>query len=220
MSTQQVEQGLGTSIINMIADKLGLGGSVIAPALGYVIPKLIGMLTPDGTVPYTIPATWKSFLDTSTVQSRPGYREPARKAGVPNWLLGLIPLLALLGIAWWLLSGKEEPVATQPPVQVAQTTPIAPTVNPRLGVNYHDSGYVTYSGVVKDEATRASIIDAIKGVFGAGNAKGDITLDPNAGVAPWLANLKAALDSQDPRAAGGLLRPSVGQPLATEMEIS
>lgn len=48
MSTQQVEQGLGPGIINMIAGKLGLGGSVIAPALGHVIPKLIGMLIPTG----------------------------------------------------------------------------------------------------------------------------------------------------------------------------
>ena len=75
---------------------------------------------------------------------------------------------------------------------MAQT---APTVNPRLGVNYHDSGYVTYSGVVKDEAGRTSIIDTIKGVFGAGNVKGDITVDPNAAAAPWLANLKAALEN-------------------------
>jgi outer membrane protein OmpA-like peptidoglycan-associated protein/uncharacterized protein YidB (DUF937 family) len=192
MSTQQVEQGLGPGIINMIAGKLGLGGRVIAPALGYVIPKLIGMLTPDGTVPSTIPATWGSFLDASAVKSRPVYGEPTRRAGVPNWVLGLIPLLTLLGIAWWLLCGTEEPVATQPPAQVAQT---APTVNPRLGVNYYDSGYITYSGVVKDEASRTSIIDAIKGVVGAGNVKGDITLDPNAAAAPWLAHLKPAFEN-------------------------
>ena len=191
MSNQQVEQGLGTSIINMIAGKLGLGGSFITPALGYVIPKLIGMLTPDKTIPSTIPATWRSFLDSSTAPSR-AYAEPARKAAGSNWLWLLLPLLALLGLAWWLLSGKEQPVATKAPAPVAQT---APTVNPRLGVNYHDSGYVTYSGVVKDEAGRTSIIDAIKGVFGAGNVKGDITVDPNAAAAPWLANLKAALEN-------------------------
>lgn len=192
MSTHQVEQGLGTSIINMIAGKLGLGGSLVTPALGYVIPKLIGMLTPDRTVPSTIPPAWKSFLNTSTVQSRAVYGEPARKAAGANWLWLLLPLLALLGLAWWLLSGKEQPVATKAPAPVVQT---APRVNPRLGLNYHDSGYVTYSGVVKDEAGRTSIIDTIKGVFGAGNVKGDITVDPNAAAAPWLANLKAALEN-------------------------
>jgi outer membrane protein OmpA-like peptidoglycan-associated protein/uncharacterized protein YidB (DUF937 family) len=192
MSTHQVEQGLGTSIINMIAGKLGLGSSLITPALGYVIPKLIGMLTPDGTVPSAIPATWTSFLDTSTAQSRAVYGEPVRKAAGANWLWLLLPLLALLGVAWWLLSGKEQPVATKSPAPVAQT---APTVTPRLGVNYHDSGYVTYSGVVKDEAGRTSIIDIINGAFGAGNVKGDITVNPNAAAAPWLANLKAALEN-------------------------
>jgi OmpA-OmpF porin, OOP family len=192
MSTQQVEQGLGTSIINMIAGKLGLGSSLITPALGYVIPKLIGMLTPDKTVPSTIPATWRSFLDTSAAQARLAYREPIRKAGIPIWLWALLPLLALLGIAWWLHSGKEQPVATTSPAPVAQT---APTVNPRLGVNYHDGGYVTYSGVVKDEAGRTSIIDTIKGIFGVDNVKGDITVNPKAAPAPWLANLKAALEN-------------------------
>lgn len=189
MSAQQVEQGLGTSI-NIIANKLGLGGSLITPALGYVIPKLIGMLTPNKTVPSAIPATWRSFLDASAPRA---YAEPARKAaGSNNWLWLLLPLLALLGLAWWLLTGKEQPVATKAPAPVAQT---APTVNPRLGVNYHDSGYVTYSGVVKDDAGRTSIIDTIKSVFGAGNVKGDINVDPNAAAAPWLANLKAALES-------------------------
>ncbi|MFZ0460385.1 MAG: YidB family protein [Rhodoplanes sp.] len=125
MSNQQLEQGLGTSIINMIAGKLGLGSSFITPALGYVIPKLIGMLTPDNAIPSTIPATWRSFLDTSAAQPRPAYREPVRKAGVPTWLLALLPLLALLGIAWWLHSGKEEPVATTSSPPVAQTAPTA-----------------------------------------------------------------------------------------------
>ena len=125
-------------------------------------------------------------------QSRAVYGEPARRTWGANWLWLLLPLLALLGLAWWLLSGREQPVATTPPAPVAQT---APTVNPRLGLNYHDSGYVTYSGVVKDEAGRTSIIDIINGAFGAGNVKGDITVNPNAAAAPWLANLKAALEN-------------------------
>jgi OOP family OmpA-OmpF porin len=200
MSTRQVEQGLGTSIINMIAGKLGLGKSIIAPALGYAIPKLIGMLTPDKTIPSAIPATWRSFLDTSTAQSQAVYTEPARKAPGANWLWLLLPLLALLGVAWWMLSGREQPVATTAPASVATKTPApvaqtAPTVNPRLGVNYHDSGYVTYSGVVKDEEGRTSIIDVLKGVFGAGNVKGDIDVDPNAAAAPWLVKLKEALEN-------------------------
>ena len=105
MSTQQVEQGLGRHHQHDCG-KLGLGGSVIAPALGYVIPKLIGMLTPTGRTVHDT-GDVGSFLDASAVKSRPVYGEPTRRAGVPNWVLGLIPLLTLLGIAWWLLWAQK-----------------------------------------------------------------------------------------------------------------
>ena len=109
MSNQQLEQGLGTSIINMIAGKLGLGSSFITPALGYVIPKLIGMLTPDKTIPSTIPATWRSFLDTfgsSAPACLPG--AIPYHSGYPNLAIGPASFARfLLGIAWWLHSGEE-----------------------------------------------------------------------------------------------------------------
>jgi outer membrane protein OmpA-like peptidoglycan-associated protein len=59
----------------------------------------------------------------------------------------------------------------------------------------NDDGIITYSGVVHDESTRTSIMDALKGTFGAEKVKGDITINANAGSAPWLVDLRTALEN-------------------------
>jgi len=201
MSAPQVEKGLGSTVIGSLANKLGLGAGAITPALGFVIPKLIGMLTPGGTVPAALPASWQSFLGAPAAPAYETMRKAAAPVaaggGFPKWLMWAIGLLALLGVGWWALSGKEEKVATTAPAVTAPApvAPAVPSVQPKLGVNYHDSGYVTFSGVVKDEASKSSIIETLKSVFGAGNVFGDITVNPNAAAAPWLANLKSAFES-------------------------
>ncbi len=209
MPAQQVEAVFGKSWLEGLMSKLGLGSSVVTPALGFVVPKLIGMLSPDGRVPTSVPPAWQGFIDSTL---RAPAAEPVRRAaappppaaggGLPKWLLWLIPLLIIGGLLWSLLSGKEEKVAVQAPAPaVVQPTTPAPAVQPatkvqpRLGVNYHGDNYVTYSGVVKDEASRTSIIDTLKGVFGAGNVFGEIKVDPNAEAATWLDKLKAAIEN-------------------------
>jgi OOP family OmpA-OmpF porin len=57
-----------------------------------------------------------------------------------------------------------------------------------------DNGIIIYAGTVHDEETRASIIDSLKAVFGADKIKGDITIDANAGPAPWLVDLRTAFE--------------------------
>src|SRR5215469_11700922 len=42
----QVEQALGSSVLGGIASRLGLAGGVVATAIGYLLPKVIGQLTP------------------------------------------------------------------------------------------------------------------------------------------------------------------------------
>jgi len=61
-------------------------------------------------------------------------------------------------------------------------------------VGRFDSGVATYSGLVRDEATRTSILDALTGAFGTANVKGSIAVDSNVAPAPWLGNLRAALN--------------------------
>ena len=51
------------------------------------------------------------------------------------------------------------------------------------------------SGSVRDEETKTSILDALKAVFGAEKVEGDIAVDPNRAVAPWLSDFPNALES-------------------------
>jgi outer membrane protein OmpA-like peptidoglycan-associated protein len=112
-----------------------------------------------------------------------------------RWLIPLLAGLGVLGLFWYLLSGNTPApvVATAPAPVVLPPAPI-PSIPAHLALT-NDDGIITYSGVVHDESTRTSIMDALKGVFGADKVKGDITINANAGPASWLVDLRTALEN-------------------------
>ena len=57
-----------------------------------------------------------------------------------------------------------------------------------------DGRHIAYKGAVHDEATRASVVDALKAVFGSKRLQGDISVDANRGPAPWAEYLRKALE--------------------------
>ena len=59
----------------------------------------------------------------------------------------------------------------------------------------NENGIIQYFGVVRDEATRQSILDELKTVYGADAIKGDIAVDDHRAPAPWLDKLHAALEN-------------------------
>ncbi|SFK19537.1 OmpA family protein [Methylocapsa palsarum] len=58
----QLERVLGQSVFSGIANRLGLVPSVVSAAVGYVLPKLIGALTPGGAIPSSLPEEVTKFL--------------------------------------------------------------------------------------------------------------------------------------------------------------
>ncbi|MPZ57567.1 MAG: OmpA family protein [Rhizobiales bacterium] len=199
LSSSQVEQALGGKTVDTIAKKVGLTGAAASAAIGYLAPKVIGQLTPDGVVGPGIPSSVSDFLRSSTQagtvrpeQTMPYGAGAARaSAGPGRWIAPLLALLALGGIGWYFLGNQTRaPVAiTSAPV----TTTPASVVPSRLAIS-NDNGVVTFSGTVRDQAARTSIIDSLNGVFGSNAVKGDIVVDPNAASTPWLANLRSALE--------------------------
>jgi outer membrane protein OmpA-like peptidoglycan-associated protein/uncharacterized protein YidB (DUF937 family) len=200
----QVERALGSTALGGIASRLGLGSGVAATAIGYMLPKLIGQLTPGGVIPTGIPASLSGFLQATPVQTTTRRLEQVAPRAINvihdaphlgRWLIPLLAGLGVLGLFWYLLSGNQPApvVATAPAPAVLPPAPI-PSVPAHLALT-NDDGVITYSGVVHDESTRTSIMDALKGVFGADKVKGDITINANAGPAPWLVDLRTALEN-------------------------
>ena len=199
----QVERALGNTALGGIASRLGLGSGVVATAVGYILPKLIGQITPGGVIPSGIPASLSGFLQATPVQTTTRRVEQVAPRAISvihdaphlgRWLIPLLAALGILGLFWYLLSPRPEPVVATAPAPVVLPPAPIPSVPAHLALT-NDDGIITYSGVVHDESTRTSIVDALKGTFGADKVKGDITINANAGPAPWLVDLRTALEN-------------------------
>jgi outer membrane protein OmpA-like peptidoglycan-associated protein/uncharacterized protein YidB (DUF937 family) len=201
-----VERALGGAALGGIASRLGLGSGVVATAIGALLPKLIGQITPGGVIPSGTPAALAGYLRGSPIQTTTRRVEQIAPRAVNvihdaphlgRWLIPALVALGVLGLFWYLLSGTQQApvVATSTPTP-AVPLPAAPipSVPAHLALT-NDDGIITYSGIVHDESTRTSIMDALKGVFGADKVKGDITINANAGPAPWLVDLRTALEN-------------------------
>jgi OmpA-OmpF porin, OOP family len=94
--------------------------------------------------------------------------------------------------------GAGDRGAIQSPPTVVQNAPVAsphvPSIPARLAL-HNENGLIAYSGTVGDDATRSSITDSLKTVFGAQKITGDLSVDLNAGPAHWAKGFKAALDN-------------------------
>ncbi|HTV34296.1 MAG TPA: OmpA family protein [Methylocella sp.] len=80
--------------------------------------------------------------------------------------------------------------AATPPSTHAQTA-----LTPAYMSISNQNGLITYSGIVRDEATRTAVIDSLKAVFGPDKISGDLTLDEHFGPAAWTKDLRATLDN-------------------------
>jgi len=100
-------------------------------AIGYILPKLIGEITPGGVVPSGIPAALAGLLQTTPTQTATFRVEQVAPRAINLihgashlgwWLIPLLAGLGVLGLFWYLLSGT-------PPAPVVATYP-SPTVLP------------------------------------------------------------------------------------------
>jgi len=220
LAAQQIDRVLGSNALGAIASRLGLSPAIVATAVGYALPKLVGLMTPGGAIPASLPAEVANFLSPAvhrvdtTVRMMPGaaaataqvaprridvyHAAPVHDEPVmTRWLWPLLGALAVLGgaLLFWP-TGNQTTLTPQPVAQAPAVTP-APrlaTAPPRLALT-NDDGVIHVSGAVHDEETRASILNALKAVFGADKVQGDITVDLNRGVAPWMVNFRNAVES-------------------------
>jgi outer membrane protein OmpA-like peptidoglycan-associated protein/uncharacterized protein YidB (DUF937 family) len=62
ISANQLEQVLGGETVGRLAASAGLPVAAAAPAMGFMLPKIIDLLTPDGAIPSAVPAWASAYL--------------------------------------------------------------------------------------------------------------------------------------------------------------
>jgi OmpA-OmpF porin, OOP family len=175
------------------------------------LPKVVGLLTPGKVIPSGIPASVSDLLAAPphvaphpvqyVQQVAPRHVEVIKDApAFGRWAIPIAALLGFAGLLWYIAANRApQQVAALPTPAVSQTAPaaasqVASVIPPRL-VLRNNNGVIAYSGIVRDEATRASIVDALKAVYGSDNIKGSIAVEPNAGPASWLIGFRTACEN-------------------------
>lgn len=143
-----VERALGVGALNGIAGRLGLGQGVVSTALGYALPKIVGLLTPGGVVKAGVPAEVEGFLSQPRAAAQVAPKRidvlPASAESQSNlgrWLWPALAALVVIGLIpyFWSTFNRmpsAPPVANAPepqPTAVAQApapAPAAPAPGP------------------------------------------------------------------------------------------
>ncbi|HEY2050372.1 MAG TPA: OmpA family protein [Caulobacteraceae bacterium] len=140
LAPNTVDSVMGETTVVGIARRVGLAPAAAAAALGFAIPKMIGLLTPGGKLPTALPSDIQRFVgqgEQVSPMAMAGVREteqvpPVAMATVPqsrnNWVWWLLGLAVLALIIWLLLARRPAPVHTvaAPPVPVPAAAPVAP----------------------------------------------------------------------------------------------
>jgi len=110
LTAPQLESALGDATVDRLAVSSGLARAAAAPVLAYLVPKVIGFLTPNGVVPST--AALRSQLaglldrpapaiDRHADAPRAAPPVIAERKGLPAWIpWASAALIALVGFLW------------------------------------------------------------------------------------------------------------------------
>lgn len=129
ISNSQLETALGGSggLLSLLTSKLDAGRDNVASALGYLLPALVGKMTPGGSIPSSLPPEILSMANTghSLLSATPVAAAAAPAAGggggFAKWLPWIIvALAAVFGVSYLM---KEKAVEAPPAVESTPATP-------------------------------------------------------------------------------------------------
>ena len=125
ISPAQVETVLGGSgdLISRLSKLPGLTRPDVTVALTYLLPALVGKLTPDGTVGTVLPVGFKTYFDASAARVSASNTSSGAADGLVRWLPWLFAALAGLSVLAYCSKQQSEPPVT-PEFSAMQSAPV------------------------------------------------------------------------------------------------
>jgi len=153
LPSKTVDTVIGEDTVANMARRVGVAPAAASTAIGFELPRLIGMLTPGGRVPSALPNDIQTFVKQpdhlrpvgvglrADEQVAPVAMTTLHEAERPRslmWLWALLALAVIGGLLWTLLGRNraEAPVATTAPAvappaaTTSQTTTTTTTAAP------------------------------------------------------------------------------------------
>ncbi len=183
LTGEQVEDVLGALPVTGISGRVGLTREATGAAIGQLIPKLAYALSAGGAA-LIAPVSATAAASSSS-------------PGIGGWGVAMLTGILGIGVIAWLMQ-PTPPAAPKPAAQTARPAPVVEAARPTLPAKLdltNMAGTVTVAGAVHDEATRASIMDMLRAVFGGDKVKGGLTVDAARQPASWLAGLRQGLEA-------------------------
>ncbi|MGQ3676319.1 OmpA family protein [Xanthobacter sp. TB0139] len=113
---------MGSVAISSLAPLLGNAAQQAGNALGYALPKLLGLVTDHGLLPATLPDTARQFLNRAGMPAGlPADAFVPSKMG--DWLARGIVFSAMLGALAWLTPWQSLPTSSDAAEPAAETAP-------------------------------------------------------------------------------------------------
>ena len=206
----QIEQALGANGLQALTSSSGLTRSIVSSALTFLLPKVVGLLTPNGAFPSAgaLRSQISSFMERPSVTPIQEAMEPMTARRGRSWWPWAVAAVLALAVFLWL-------------------RPSAGTLDPQLTLSNRD-GKVTYSGVVRDQATQTAIVNGLRNTFGEANISGNVRVDGDVKPAAWTPKLGDVIGTArtpgvdvhvigDSVTLGGWLSESDGRALAAKL---
>ena len=158
LSVREVKMALGDEVIEGISENTGVSEGFASGVLGYTIPKIVGLLTPGGTIPEEIPSVLlsssgsvHSFLPPRLEDVSLGEGDSHAKG--PRMVIPGAALLVTLGLFGYVISsgtaGDNGPVPSA--ARVAENAQVASSQAPSTP-SYRADARGAASGTVAHEA--------------------------------------------------------------------
>ncbi|MDO5623977.1 MAG: YidB family protein [Pseudomonadota bacterium] len=129
ITNSQIETVLGNSggLLSLITSRLDLGRDNVTSALTYLLPNIVGKLTPGGSIPSSLPpevtalaTAGHGLLAAPAVAAAPA----AAGGGMMKWLPWLVAgIVALVGLSYCSKNRTEQTPADTPPALEAPADP-------------------------------------------------------------------------------------------------